>query len=54
MNLFIFWALACSNILYQRFGANVTDYGVALDISFFQGVALVAAAFSNWLFKESK
>jgi hypothetical protein len=54
MNLFIFWALACSNILYQRFGVNVADYGMALNISFFQGVALCAASFSNWLFKDSK
>jgi hypothetical protein len=55
MNLFILWTtLAFSNLLYQRFGANVTDYWIALDRSFLQGAALCAVAFSNWILKESK
>jgi hypothetical protein len=55
MNLFILWAiLACTNFLYQRFGVNVSDYGMAFNISLSQGAAFGVVAFSNWMFKESE
>jgi hypothetical protein len=52
MNLLIFLVLACSNILFQHFGANVADYNIAVDRSLFQGVALGIVALSNWVCKE--